>query len=78
MGRKPTLPRDATMRYIAKHSLFEAVALQCGISASAVRLWRRVPALRVRQVEIAIGRKRSLIRPDLFARTKKSPDQPPA
>jgi hypothetical protein len=67
--------RDATMRYIAKNKLWGAVALQCGITPSAVRIWWRVPAARVRDVEAAIGRSRVLIRPDLYRRKpRKSPE----
>ena len=67
MGRRLTKPRDATMRYIARKRLWDAVAAQCGITAGAVRLWGRVPPIRVRDVERAIGRPRRLIRPDLYA-----------
>ncbi len=67
MGRRLTKPRDATMRYIARKGLWNAVAAQCGITAGAVRLWIRVPPTRVRDVERAIGRPRRLIRPDLYA-----------
>lgn len=67
MGRRLTKPRDATMRFIAKRSLWDAVAAQCGITSGAVRLWSRVPLERVRDVEKAIGRPRRLIRPDHFA-----------
>lgn len=66
MGRNLTKPRDPTMRYIAKLKLWDAVALQCGISPASVRAWTRVPAARVDDVKIAIGRRRSLIRPDLY------------
>lgn len=66
-GRPLSKERDATMRYIARKSLWNAVALQCGITAGAVRLWGRVPSERVRDVERAIGRPRRLIRPDLYA-----------
>lgn len=66
-GRPPTIRRkDPTMRYIAKRNLWNAVALQCGITPGAVRMWRRVPVNRVRDVEAAIGRPRDLIRPDIF------------
>ena len=57
---------DQTMRYIARNDLWDAIALQCGISRTAVRLWRRVPPLRVLDVERATGRPRRLIRPDLY------------
>lgn len=57
--------KDATMRYIAKKDLWEAVAVQCGISPRSVRSWRRVPWTRVIAVERATGRSRHLIRPDL-------------
>lgn len=57
------------MRYIARNNLWNAVALQCGITAGAVRLWYKVPPLRVRDVERATGRPRRLIRPDLFEET---------
>jgi len=60
-------PRDATMRYIAKNKLWKAVAAECRIKPGAVRLWRKVPPLRVRSVERAIGRPRRMIRPDLYA-----------
>jgi len=66
---RPAKPRkDPTMRFIAKRQLWDAVALQCGITVTAVRCWRRVPAERVRDVERAIGRPRSQIRPDLYRR----------
>lgn len=65
-GRPLTRQRDATMRYIAKKNLWQAVAIQCGISEHAVRCWRQVPHQRVLAVEAAIGRSRRLIRPDLF------------
>lgn len=69
--RRPvtSLPRlrDATMRYVARKNLFEAVAIQCGITAAAVRHWDRVPPKRVRDVERAIGRPKRLIRPDIYA-----------
>jgi hypothetical protein len=67
-GRPPCHREDATMRYIAKNELWNAVALQCRITPAAVRAWLRVPPKRVRDVERAIGRPRRLIRPDLFAR----------
>jgi hypothetical protein len=67
-GRPLTKERDATMRYIARKTLWNAVALQCGITPGAVRLWVRVPQQRVRDVERAIGRPRSLIRPDIYRR----------
>lgn len=72
MGRRATKPRDATMRYIARNNLWNAVAAQCGITTTAVRLWLRVPPLRVRDVERAIGRPRRLIRPDLYSETQPS------
>ena len=72
VGRPPVQRRDPTMRYIAKKKLWDAVALQCGITASAVRYWQRVPSHRVREVELAIGRRRGLIRPDLYGRKAKS------
>jgi hypothetical protein len=62
------------MRYIAKKKLWDAIALQCGITPGAVRYWQRVPSSRVRDVELAIGRRRSLIRPDLFGRKAKTPE----
>jgi hypothetical protein len=58
--------RDATMRFIEKHKLWCAVATECGIRPAAVRLWRRVPPLRVPAVEKATGRSRRFIRPDLY------------
>jgi len=64
-ARRP--PRDATMRYIAKKKLWNAIAAECRIKPGAVRLWRKVPPLRVRSVERAIGRPRRMIRPDLYA-----------
>lgn len=67
MGRPLTKERDATMRYIARKRLWNAVAAQCGITPGAVRLWSRVPLDRVRDVEKAIGRPPRLIRPDHFA-----------
>lgn len=67
MGRRLSKPRDATMRFIARKGLFDAVAAQCGITPGAVRLWEKVPPLRVKDVERAIGRPRRLIRPDLYA-----------
>jgi hypothetical protein len=70
-GRPLTKPRDATMRYIARKNLWVAVAAQCGITPSAVRLWSRVPHERVLSVERAIGRPRRLIRPDLYAENPK-------
>lgn len=60
-------PRDATMRYIAKKKLWKAIAAECQIRPGAVRLWRKVPPLRVLGVERATGRPRHLIRPDLYA-----------
>lgn len=72
MAGRPAYERDdKTMRYIAKNKLWAAVAAQCGITTTAVRLWVRVPHQRVRDVERAIGRPRSLIRPDLYARKAK-------
>jgi DNA-binding transcriptional regulator YdaS (Cro superfamily) len=63
-SKKP--PRDRTLRYIAKRKLWNAVAAECNIKPGAVRLWRKVPPLRVLAVERAIGRPRRLIRPDLY------------
>ncbi len=54
------------MRYIERKHLWDAVALQCGISSWAVRKWQRVPEKRVLDVERATGRSRHLIRPDLY------------
>jgi hypothetical protein len=65
-GRPATLQRDATMRYIFKKNLWDAIALQCQITPNAVRAWKRVPSAHVISVEMAIGRPRRLIRPDLF------------
>lgn len=65
-GRPATSKRDATMSYVAKKRLWDAIALQCGITRSAVRLWKRVPSKHVLSVEQAIGRPRRLIRPDLY------------
>src|SRR5579864_665351 len=65
--RASMVSRDATMRFIAKRNLWEAVALQCGVSARAVRQWKRVPSARVLDVERAIGRPRHLIRPDIHS-----------
>jgi hypothetical protein len=56
---------DPTMRWIERKQLFAAIALQCGISPASVRAWKRVPPLRVIDVERATGRPRHLIRPDL-------------
>jgi hypothetical protein len=64
--RAPMSGRDATMRFIAKRNLWDVVAIQCGLSAVAVRRWKRVPSHRVLQVERAIGRSRRLIRPDIY------------
>jgi hypothetical protein len=63
--RQPQTERDETMRYVARKNLWKAIALQCGITPGAVRAWKRVPRERVLAVEIAIGRPRRLIRPDL-------------
>lgn len=57
---------DPTMRYIERKQLWHAVALQCGISPSAVRQWERVPPTRVLDVERATGRSRHLIRSDIY------------
>ncbi len=57
------------MRYIAKRDLWNAIALQCQITPSAVRLWKQVPGKHVISVEQAIGRPRRLIRPDLYPET---------
>jgi DNA-binding transcriptional regulator YdaS (Cro superfamily) len=54
------------MRHIAKNKLWNAVAAKCGVTPAAVRMWRKVPALRVRAVERATGRPRHLIRPDIY------------
>jgi DNA-binding transcriptional regulator YdaS (Cro superfamily) len=54
------------MRYISMHRLWNAVAAECGITPAAVRMWHKVPALRVLAVERAIGRPRHLIRPDIY------------
>ena len=59
-------PRDATLRFIAKHKLWNAIAAECCIKPGAVRLWRKVPPLRVLAVERATGRPRHLIRPDIY------------
>jgi hypothetical protein len=75
-GRPALERRDPTMRYIAKKRLWDAVALQCGITPAAVRYWQRVPAARVRDVEAAIGRRRSLIRPDIYGRKSKHTNNP--
>jgi hypothetical protein len=64
-GRRP-MRRDATMRYIERQNLFEAVALQCGLTVHAVKCWKQVPEKNVLNVERAIGRPRRLIRPDIF------------
>jgi hypothetical protein len=65
-GRPATKERDATMRYVASRKLWDAIALQCGITPGAVRMWTRVPHERVLAVEAAIGRPRRLIRPYLY------------
>lgn len=66
-GRPAFVQRpDTTMRYIERKQLWDAVALQCGISPSAVRKWLRVPEKRVLDVERATGRPRHLIRSDIF------------
>jgi hypothetical protein len=65
-GRPPKKRGDPTMRYIEKKQLWDAIALQCGISPVAVRQWERVPWKRVLDVERATGRARHLIRPDIY------------
>jgi hypothetical protein len=76
MGGRPAYQRkDPTMRFIAKKHLWDAIAKQCGITPSAVRLWRRVPIERVCDVESAIGRPRELIRPDIYRRKRPTNQQ---
>jgi hypothetical protein len=64
-GRWPT-KRDRTIRYINRYDLWDAVALQCGLTPQAVRSWKQVPEKHVLNVERAIGRPRRLIRPDVY------------
>lgn len=75
MGRKLYQRKDPTMRYIANKQLWDAIATQCGITPSAVRAWRRVPVDRVHDVEAATGRRRSLIRPDIYRRRRSNNQQ---
>lgn len=65
---RPRRRADVTMRFILKKDLWDAVALQCGITADAVRSWRKVPAAHVHNVERATGRPAHMIRPDLHDR----------
>jgi hypothetical protein len=65
---RPRQRADITMRYIARKDLWNAVALQCGLSPESVRSWRRVPAARVLDVMRATGRPAYMIRPDLHDR----------
>jgi hypothetical protein len=65
--------RDAVMLFIKEKKLGRAIADACQIDEASIRQWRRVPPLRVIEVERITGIPRHLIRPDVFP----SPDQLP-
>ncbi len=65
---RPRQRADVTMRFIARHDLWDAIALQCGVLPEKVRAWRRVPAAHVHNVVTATGRPAHMIRPDLHDR----------
>lgn len=46
----------------------KALAQQIGCSPSAISMWERVPAERVRDVSEATGLSMTVLRPDLFGR----------
>jgi DNA-binding transcriptional regulator YdaS (Cro superfamily) len=54
------------MRHISMYRLWNAVAAECGVTPAAIRMWHKVPALRVLAVERAIGLPRYFIRPDIY------------
>ena len=49
-----------------KRGLMAELAQELGINRSAVAMWKRVPAERVRDVERLTGISRSKLRPDIF------------
>jgi DNA-binding transcriptional regulator YdaS (Cro superfamily) len=57
----------AIRRAVEEAGGWRALARELGINHQAVRLWRRIPAERVRQVEAVTGIPRNVLRPDLFA-----------
>ncbi len=65
---RPRQRADITMRFIARKDLWDAIALQCGVSPATVRAWPRVPAGQVNNVVRATGRPAHMIRPDLHDR----------
>jgi hypothetical protein len=69
MGRPISQNRDAATFFIARRRLWDRVANRLGITPTAVRLWRKVPAMRVSDVARLINRPRWFVRPDVFDAT---------
>jgi DNA-binding transcriptional regulator YdaS (Cro superfamily) len=59
--------RDRALeRAIAKLGTAAALAARIGITEQAISQWRRVPHLRVLEIERATGVPRTELRPDLY------------
>lgn len=65
-GRPLSHLRDDATQFIATRRLWVPVANRCGITPTAVRLWSKVPALRVTIVARVIQQTRHFVRPDLY------------
>lgn len=58
---------DKLIEYLnAERGRRKALAVRLGCSPSAISMWDRVPAERVRDVALATGISVKLLRPDLF------------
>jgi hypothetical protein len=68
--RKPD-PYLALHRAIARSGNASRLATRLGISSQAVGRWRKVPPLRVLEVERITGVRRQDLRPDLYPREKR-------
>lgn len=66
VGRPLSHLRDDATQFIATRRLWILVADRCGITPTAVRLWSKVPPLRVTTVARAIRQTRHFVRPDLY------------
>jgi DNA-binding transcriptional regulator YdaS (Cro superfamily) len=63
---------DKTMKHIrGTRGLSVRIAELCGIARSAVYQWKQVPAERVQEIAMILGKEPEDIRPDIFKRRGK-------
>ena len=69
---------DALEAAIRSVGSSQELARLVGVTPQAISQWRRVPAMRVLQVEAVSGIRRELLRPDIYPSDSTPAIRPPA